>query len=172
MASSADVALKSCAAATQHARPRGRAARGPRGEPRWPEPMRTRGRGHASPRGRPRGHHVVSEEAGIWRAHGFVGPGEYIGAVTQGRYSGPHYILVNFHFFIPCETMFTRNFSFAGDVAARSMSDAIAIRPSRGCGVQWIIDQDTCALGALSDMIDVSLGDTWLREETSIFIRR
>ena len=40
MASSADVALKSCAAATQHARPRGRAARGPRGEPRWPELMR------------------------------------------------------------------------------------------------------------------------------------
>ena len=41
---------------------------------------------------------MVSEEAGIWRAHGFVGPGEYIGAVTQGHYSGPHYILVNFHF--------------------------------------------------------------------------
>ena len=84
--------------ATRHARPRGRAAHGPRGEPRWPELTRTRGKGHASPRGCPRGHHMASEEAGIWRTHGLVGPGEYIGAVTQGHYSAPHYILITFHF--------------------------------------------------------------------------
>ena len=50
------------------------------------------------PRGQRRGRHVASEEAGIWRAHGLVGPSEYIGAVTQGRYPAPHYILINFHF--------------------------------------------------------------------------
>ena len=93
VASSADVARRTRADATPHARLRGRAARGPRGEPRWPELTQTRGRGHATPPERPMGRHMVSEEAGIWRAHGLVGLGEYIGAVTQGRYSAPAYIL-------------------------------------------------------------------------------
>ena len=86
MASRADVAHGTRADATRHARPCGRLARGPHGEHRWPELMRTRGRGHASPRGCLRGCHVASEEAGIWRAHRLVGPSEMIGAVTQMRY--------------------------------------------------------------------------------------
>ena len=79
------MARETCADATRHARLRGRAARGPRGEPKWPELTRMLGRGHASPHGCLRGHHVVSGKAGIWRAHGLVGPGEIIGAETQMR---------------------------------------------------------------------------------------
>ena len=70
------MARETRADATRHARPRGRAARDPCGEPRWPELTWTRGRGHASPCGRRRGRHVASEEAGILRAHGLVGPRE------------------------------------------------------------------------------------------------
>ena len=44
---------------------------------------RTCGRGNPSPRGHTRGHHMASEEDGIWRAHGLVSPGNRIGAVTD-----------------------------------------------------------------------------------------
>ena len=72
----------------------------PHGEPRWSEWTRTRGRGHASPRGCPRGCHVASEGAGIRRAHGLVGPGEIIGAVTQMRYAPlPFMLTLSYHFF-------------------------------------------------------------------------
>ena len=62
-----DVALK----------PRGRAAHGPREA----QVARTRGRRpRGCPCGAPRGRGVVR-----WRAHGLVGHGKYIGAVTQMR---------------------------------------------------------------------------------------
>ena len=86
--------------ATRHAGPRGRAACGPRGEPGWPELVRTRGRGHASPHGHPRGHHVASGEAGSWRAHGLVGLGEIIGAVMQMRTAPLPFICANFFLFL------------------------------------------------------------------------
>ena len=48
--------------------------------------------------------------------------------------------------------MFPRNLNVAGDVAARWASDAIAIHPSRGHGVNRIVDQDMCVKGGLSEL--------------------
>ena len=68
-------------------RPRGRAAGGPR-EAQEAHKSRTHGR-------RPRVHadaRVGCHVAGgvvIWRAHGLVGPGKIVGAVTRKRYSAP-----------------------------------------------------------------------------------
>ena len=48
-----------------------------RGADVWPDATRTGG--HADAR---EGRHVASK-VGKWRAHGLVGPGKYLGAVTQ-----------------------------------------------------------------------------------------
>ena len=64
-------------------------------------------------------------------------------------------------------------FSFVGDVAVPWMSDAIVINEE---GVNRVDPsprdhhQNTCAKGVLSDTIDVSPCDTWIREEALIFI--
>ena len=66
-------------------------------------------------------------------------------------------------------------FSFADDVTVPWTSDAIAINEE---GVDRVDPsprdhhQNMCAKGVLSDAIDVSPCDTWLREEASIFIRQ
>ena len=132
VASRADVARGTRADAMRHARPPVKAERGPRGEPEWPKLTRTRGRGHASPRGRPRGHHVASGEAGIWRAHGLVGPGEIIGPVTQMRTAPLPFIRANFFIFLRVGLSSREFYFFAGDVAASRALDAIAGRRSRG----------------------------------------
>ena len=49
--------------------------------------------GHASPRERPGGAMWHEWWAGRWWAHGLVGPGKSIGAVTQRRYTAPRFIL-------------------------------------------------------------------------------
>ena len=100
MASTADVARGTRADATRHARPRGRAARGPRGELGWPELAWTCGRGHASPRGCTRGCHVASGEAGSWRAPGLVGLGEIIGEEMQICTAPLPFICANFFLFL------------------------------------------------------------------------
>ena len=89
--------------ATRHTRPCGRAAHGPRGEPGWLELAWTRGRGHASPRGCPRGGQVVSGEASSWWAHGLVGHGKIIGAVTQMRTGPLPFICANLFLFLRVE---------------------------------------------------------------------
>ena len=63
-------------------RPRGKAAHGPREAQVAREWRRHVARGHASPREYPRGRHVA-RGVGIWRAHGLVGHGNRIGALTQ-----------------------------------------------------------------------------------------
>ena len=65
--------------ATRHARPRGRAARTHIAR-RWRGRVAGATRVHADARVVPRG-----RGAGIWRAHGLVGPGNRIGVVTQLR---------------------------------------------------------------------------------------
>ena len=51
---------------------------------------------HADARVAPRG----SEGAGRWRAHGLVGPGNSIGAVTHLRITAPPYIHDAFLYFL------------------------------------------------------------------------
>ena len=52
-----------------------------------------------------------------------------------------------FSIFLPCGTMFPLKFSFAGDMAARWASDAIAMHQSRGRGVHLIDIKCTCKNG-------------------------
>ena len=63
-----------------------------------------------------------------------MGPGKIIGAVTQMLTAPLCFILRVSVFFILCGTMFPRNLSNAGDVAASHASDAIAERRSSGLG--------------------------------------
>ena len=39
----------------------------------------------------------MASEAGSWRAHGIVGPGKILGAVTRKRYAAPYFKLVMFY---------------------------------------------------------------------------
>ena len=67
------------------------------------------------------------------------------------------------------------SFSFAGDVAVPWTSDAIAINKGSVDRVDpspCDHHQNTCAKGVLSNAIDVSPCNTWLREEALIFIGR
>ena len=86
------VARGTRADATWHARPRGRAAWA-HAEPRWREGGADSWHGPRKSTQTPGWHHVASEGASRWRAHGLVGPGWSIGAVTQMRYFAPAYIL-------------------------------------------------------------------------------
>ena len=82
-------------------RPRGRAAGGPR-EVQEAHRARTRGRRprmSTRPCGRPCGA-PHGRGVGIWRAHGLVGPGKIVGAVTRKRYTAPQFILNNLHSFL------------------------------------------------------------------------
>ena len=78
--------------ATWHARPRGSATRAHESAcvaRRWRGCV-------AGPREStrtPRWHHMAESQAGRWWAHGLVGPGKSIGAVTQRRYAALPYIL-------------------------------------------------------------------------------
>ena len=56
--------------------------------------------GHASPRGRPSGATWRCERLASDGAHGLVGPGKSIGAVTQRRYAAPHFILAKLFLFL------------------------------------------------------------------------
>ena len=88
---------------------------------------------HASPRrcpcGAPRG-----MEAGVWRAHRSVGPGESIGAVTQRCYRGLPFILVVFLFLFRVGLCSAESLFCAGHVAALWASAVIAGHSSRGLG--------------------------------------
>ena len=53
------------------------------------------------------GRHVASEEAGIWRAHGLVGPGEMIGTVMQVHYA-PLPFICDFSSFFLCVRLCSR----------------------------------------------------------------
>ena len=59
---------------------------------------------------------------------------------------------------------------FSGDVASRRASDEIVMRPSRGRGSTRSSYQTRAIKEVLSEVIDVSHGDTWLHEESLIFI--
>ena len=182
MASTADVAHGTRADATLHARPCGRDERGPRGEPRWLELTRTRDRGHTSPRGPPRGHHVASEEASIWRAHGLVGPGEMIWAVTQMRYAPLCFI-----------QEFSSLFLRVGLCSRRTLSLCRTPRRKRrvGCdcddgdvSIAWtwvhpIIIMTRAQKMGISEIrrsqlnpIEAHRGDTWTHHDGPIFIGR
>ena len=104
MARGADVVHGTRADATRHARPRVRAAHGPRGEPEWPELTPMRDSDHARPRIRLRGHHVASGEAGIWRAHELVGAGEIIWGGNANAYRPSTFYTCQALPFSPCGT--------------------------------------------------------------------
>ena len=104
-------------------RPRGRAAGGPR-EAQAAHRARTHGR-------RP----LVSTRTPVWgatwqgvsrwRAHGLVGPGKMIGAVTRKRYTAPQFNLDLFHLSFCVGLCPTRFLPFAGDVDAWQALDAV-----------------------------------------------
>ena len=79
---------------------------------------------------------------GGWQLKGPWASGPLLGVwgSNANAFSCPNLYTHPFPFFLMCGTMFPQNFSFAGDVAARWASDAIAMRPSRGCGVHRIVD--------------------------------
>ena len=82
-------------------RPRGRAAGGPC-EAQEAHRTQTRGRRpHVStrPRGRPCGVPRGRWGVSIWRAHGILGPGKIVGAVTRKHYTAPIFILDFARFF-------------------------------------------------------------------------
>ena len=70
----------------------------------WQEAMRV----HEDAR---EGRHVASEEVGRWRAHGLVGLGYRIGAVTHLHYAPPPYILAKSACFLSVG-LCSRGFSF------------------------------------------------------------
>ena len=76
--------------------------------------------------------------------------------------------------------MFPRKCPFAGNVAAWWASDEIAMRPSRGQGVQRITDLTRALKGHLSEeigrsrliVISVIVGYVWMHHDDLIFIGR
>ena len=87
----------------------------------------------------------------------------------------PHHLYSPLLYFSSVWDYVPVRFYFAGDVVVPWMSDAIAINKGDVDRVDPIPrdhHQNMCAKGVLSDAIDISPCDTWLREEPSIFIGR
>ena len=123
--------------ATWHPRPHGRATRahvGSLGGLSGCERVAGATRVHANAPGEGGGRHMASEGAGMWRAHGLVGLGDSIGAVTHLRYAAPPFILT-FLFFSSVRDYVPGRSSFVGDVAAPWTSDEIAI--NKGASIAW-----------------------------------
>ena len=72
------------------------------------------------------------QRVGIWRAHGIVGPGKIVGAVTRKRYSALLFILNALQIVFRVGLCPTRILPFVGDVAASRASMPIALHRSRG----------------------------------------
>ena len=104
-----------------------------------------------SPRGRPGG---ATWQSGGWHLEGprVSGPSLGVWGGNANALRRPLLYTHLFHFFSPCGTMFLRNFSFAGDVAAQWASDMIAMRPSHRRGVHRIVDQTHAQNGHLSEV--------------------
>ena len=96
--------------------------------------MSTRPRGR--PCGVPRGRGV-----GIWRAHGLVGPGKIVGAVTRKRYTAPQFILNNVQNFFCVGLCPTQILSCAGHVATQRASDSIKTAEISWTRVHAIVNQ-------------------------------
>ena len=77
------------------------------------------------------GRPVASGEVGRWRAHGLVGLGYKIGAVTHLRYAAPPYILINSTYFLRLGLCSVESY-FASDVDESQGLAPIAKRRSRG----------------------------------------
>ena len=119
------MACGTSADATQHARPRGRAARA-HAELRWRNVAWTLGRGHASPRGRPSG--AMWHEGG-WHLEGpqVSGPKLVVWGGNANALNRPFFYSCHFPLFLRCGTMFPRGFFSARHVAPQWTSDAIAL---------------------------------------------
>ena len=68
----------------------------------------------------------MARGVGNWRAHGLVGPGKMIGAVTRKRYAAPQFKLDLFHLFFRVGLCPTRSLPFAGDMDERHASDLVS----------------------------------------------
>ena len=86
------------------------------------------------------GHHVASE-VGRCRAHGIVGPGKELGAVTQKRYRTPLFKLTNRHIFFHMGLCPTRFLLFASDMATQWASDSIKTKEIAWTRVHAIVNQ-------------------------------
>ena len=107
---------------------RGRAARGPHEA----QVGRTRGM-------RPRGSTRMPVRGATWQSGGWHLEGTRVSGPWLGLWGGnanalpcPSLYTHNYFVFIPCGTMFPRNHSFAGGVAASRASNLIARRRLRG----------------------------------------
>ena len=111
------------------------------------------------------GRHVV-RRVGEWRAHGLVGPGYRIGAVTHLRYAAPPYIIAKSAYFLRCGTIFPRSLLLQVTWMnhrrwLRSLNvDRVDPSPRD-------LHQSTCSKKIISEL---QMDDTWCGEEASIFI--
>ena len=106
----------------------GRRRRTGRGHMAGAKPVHAGPRGH--PCGAPRGRRV-----GIWRAHGLVGPGKIVGAVTRKRYTAPLFNLKFFQTFFRVGQCPTHLLPFVGDVGARQASNMVC--NNRMASIAW-----------------------------------
>ena len=114
-----------------------RGARGAHGADTWQEATRVHA-GHADSRV---GRHMAGRGVGIWRAHGLVGPGKIVGAVTRKRYTAPQFKLNFFKNFFHVGLCPTRFLPFVGDVDARQASDSIRTTEIAWTRVDAIVNQ-------------------------------
>ena len=75
------------------------------------------------------------ERVGIWRAHGLVGLGKIVRAVTRKRYTAPQFKLYFFQNFLRMGLCPTRLLPFARDVGARQASDLVS--DDRMASIAW-----------------------------------
>ena len=81
------------------------------------------------------------QRVGIWRAHGIVGPGKIVGAVTGKRYTAPQFILNNVKNFFRVGLCPTHILSYARHLATERALDSIKTAEIAWTRVHAIVNQ-------------------------------